>query len=251
MREYLNHNLISVIIPCYNYGGYIKECLDSVFTQTYPDIEAIVVDNGSTDNSAQVIQTFDKVNYLRTKTNLGPSGARNYGAKHASGKYLVFLDADDKLSPEYVSDCMKALADNPSADFAYTDMQMFGRETHIHKAMPFDAEYLKREGNYINIAALVDKHKFIEVGGFKKLPAFEDWDLWLRMVMSGSVGAYVSKPLYYYRRHQGSRDDMTEPQKQEIIRSIRDSYPQLRKYNKKKLSIKGKIKSRLKKLSNR
>src|SRR5690606_1422900 len=92
-------NLISVVIPCYNYGHFLPIAIESVLNQTYLNKEIIVVDDGSSDNTAEVATSYEEVKYIYQK-NRGLSAARNLGAAHSNGEYLVFLDADDWLYPK-------------------------------------------------------------------------------------------------------------------------------------------------------
>ena len=89
------HHFFSVVIPTYNCAEYLKRALSSVFSQTYQDFEIIVVDDGSTDDTSKVMQSFPGVKYIFTKENHGVSRARNEGLTHAKGRYICFLDSDD------------------------------------------------------------------------------------------------------------------------------------------------------------
>src|SRR5215218_4319670 len=91
--------LISVIIPCYNHGAYLSTAIKSVLAQTYPNIEIIVVDDGSTDNTKAVAWGFEKVRHIYQR-NAGLSAARNTGIRNAKGTYILFSDADDWLLPD-------------------------------------------------------------------------------------------------------------------------------------------------------
>ena len=113
-------NKVSLIIPVYNVEKYIRQCLESVAAQTFKDIEVIVIDNNSPDNSAQIIKEFTKKYsnfkmYKRIGGGLG--GARNEGIKHSSGEYLVFLDSDDYIKPNAIEELVKAVDEN-AADMA-------------------------------------------------------------------------------------------------------------------------------------
>ena len=90
---------VSVIIPSHNHGRYISNALESVLSQNIPDLEIIVVDDGSTDDTEAVVKLYPNVNYYR-QSNAGPSAARNFGLKKSTGDYVVFLDADDWLLPD-------------------------------------------------------------------------------------------------------------------------------------------------------
>ena len=102
---------ISIIIPVYNVEEYIKECLDSVMNQTYKDYEVIVVNDGTKDNSMEIVKDYD-VKIINQK-NKGLSGARNTGVKHAQGKYLLFLDSDDTIEKDLLKKLDKATSDQP------------------------------------------------------------------------------------------------------------------------------------------
>src|SRR4051812_30982953 len=108
--------LISVIIPCYNHGSYLAEAIDSILTQTYQYFEIIVVDDGSTDNTRAVAESYKAVKYVY-RNNKGLSAARNTGIDHSNGEYLVFLDADDWLFPNALSINSNCLQQNKEAAF--------------------------------------------------------------------------------------------------------------------------------------
>jgi glycosyltransferase involved in cell wall biosynthesis len=225
------------VITCYNYGKYLSEAIKSAINQTYENIEIIVVDDGSTDNTKEVAHKFkDDIAYYYQK-NSGVASARNNGAKKSKGQYLVFLDADDILSDNYVEICIDKIEDD-SSKYIYTDMNLFGSESRAHEAFDFDPYYLVNKGNYIHVGALIEKDAFIKVGGFSNLEAFEDWDLWLKFLDQGMRGAYTKDAIYNYRRHEGSRDDISDRKKARIIRQILSRHPESKKqFYKKESSI--------------
>ncbi len=119
---------ISVIIPCYNNKPYIRECLNSVLSQTFSDYEVIVVDDGSTDGTGEIIQNYlPRVRYLR-QSNQGPAAARNAGIEAASGEYIAFQDADDLWYPEKLEMQLKFMEANPRFAWAYSDMCTFNEK---------------------------------------------------------------------------------------------------------------------------
>jgi len=109
--------LVSVIIPCYNQAQFLNEAIESVLAQTYPHFEIVVVDDGSSDNTAEVAARYPGVRYLRQE-NAGLAAARNSGLRHSSGSYLVFLDADDRLLPNAVETNLNCLNAHPESAFA-------------------------------------------------------------------------------------------------------------------------------------
>ena len=111
----MSNPLLSVVIPVFNVEKYLPECLDSVLNQKYENIEIIAIDDGSTDNSLNILKKYAKENSnitVLSQENSGPSVARNKGVKYAKGKYVHFLDADDFILPETYSSLIKMMMDN-------------------------------------------------------------------------------------------------------------------------------------------
>src|SRR3990170_2838516 len=120
-NRYLFMPKVSVIIPTYNREKYIVETLQSVFAQTFTDYEVIVIDDGSTDNTADVLRPYlDRIVYIR-KPNGGQGSARNVGIKVAKGEYIAFLDSDDLWMPEKLELQVKYLDNNKDAGLVFTD----------------------------------------------------------------------------------------------------------------------------------
>ncbi|MBC7895526.1 MAG: glycosyltransferase family 2 protein, partial [Cytophagaceae bacterium] len=110
--------LVSIVIPCFNHARFVGEAIDSALHQAQASVEVVVVDDGSTDDSAAVAATRHGVRVIR-QVNRGLSAARNVGLAAASGEYVVFLDADDRLLPHAVAAGLQALSTNASAAFAF------------------------------------------------------------------------------------------------------------------------------------
>src|SRR5258707_10651350 len=116
-------DLTSVIIPCHNQARFLGEAVESVLAQTYPHCEVIVVDDGSTDDSPTIAASFDRVRCL-TQRNRGVAAARNSGLEVSNGDYVVFLDADDRLLPNALQDCVDSLNANPECAFVYGHVKL-------------------------------------------------------------------------------------------------------------------------------
>jgi glycosyltransferase involved in cell wall biosynthesis len=115
--------LVSVVIPTYNRAKYIAEAVESVLKQTYPYIETIVVDDGSTDDTSRILEDFgDRIEYIRQERK-ERSSARNRGIRNAKGEYVAFLDSDDVWCPEKVSEQVRVLKENPEVGAVYTDVE--------------------------------------------------------------------------------------------------------------------------------
>ena len=218
---------ITVVIPNYNLGRFVAEAIESALTQTLRPIEVIVVDDGSTDDSVAIIERHP-VTLIR-QANSGVARARNAGAERARGEYLVFLDADDVLHPEYLERCVEALKNAPPrVAYAYTDMRLFGLESSIFRSRPFDPRALA-EVNFVHASAMVRRSVLFEVGAWN--PAwnigYEDHELWVRMLYRGYTGTYVPGALLRYRRHGPSRNHIQRSVARNLHWKLIVNYPRL------------------------
>jgi glycosyltransferase involved in cell wall biosynthesis len=201
--------LVTIVIPCHNYGRFLSEAVESALAQTYPEVEIVVIDDGSIDDSLEVARRYaDRVRVL-SQENAGMERTCNRGVEEASGEYVVILSADDRIEPAYVEQLHAALAATPDASYAYSSARLFGSEDRLARSRPFSAFLLARGPNYVNGSALVRRSDYLEVGGYSELGeiAYEDWDLWLKLAGRGRRGTYVARPLLHWRRHgNGSRN---------------------------------------------
>lgn len=233
-RQWMEHRApgsssprISIVIASYNYGRFLGEAIESALSQTLPPIEVVVVDDGSTDDSREVARRYPV--RLIEQGNAGVSAARNRGAREAKGDFLVFLDADDILEPEYLARAWDALRTAPpNVAYAYTQMQYFGDRTGIYKAGPFSRKRIL-EGNLVNVSALMRRADFDAVGGFDEACklGLEDADLWVRFLAQGKIGVFVPEPLLRYRRHGRTRNSLSKAEVESLSWRRRISYPRL------------------------
>lgn len=203
---------ISVVITCHDYGRFLEEAVDSVLSQSRPADEIVVVDDGSTDNTAAVVARLRTrvpgIVAVRHGRARGPARAANAGLARTSGSLLVLLDADDRLSPTYLADTSEALAAT-GADIAYTGEVLFGAARGSRPAPPFDPRRLRRQ-NYINKSAMFRRWVLDATGGLR--PDFdglgmEDWELWVHALALGATATPVGSCWLDYRRHPaGSRN---------------------------------------------
>jgi glycosyltransferase involved in cell wall biosynthesis len=225
--------LTSIVVLCHNYGRFLSEAIESALAQDYPNVEVIVIDDGSTDASLEVASRYgERVNVL-TQPNQGLARTCNRGAREASGEYFLFLSADDRLEPTYVSELFEALRRTPDASFAYCAARLFGAESGIAPSRPFSAFSLIRGRNYINGSALTRRADYLAAGGYPEdlgEGAFDDWDFWLTMVERGHRGTYVPKPLLRWRRHEGGSKNPASRGASDIETArVRDRHVQLQR----------------------
>lgn len=202
--------LVSIIIPCYNYGQYVGDAIESALKQTYQPIEIIVSDDGSTDNTADVVKKYKGVTYLH-KTNSGVVDTVNQAVAQAKGDFIVRLDADDTLEPSYVAETMAILKDAPeSVGFVYTDVHDFGATDGVTKFQDYSASALA-EKNFVHATSLTRRDVYTKTGGLSPdlHGGQEDWDFWLSAYDHGFVGIYLPKPLLNYRHHPNSRNSQS------------------------------------------
>jgi glycosyltransferase involved in cell wall biosynthesis len=204
----MNEPLVSIVVLCHNYARFLPEAIESALAQDYPPLEVLVIDDGSTDDSLDVASRYD-VKVL-TQENQGLARTCNRGAREAAGEHFLFLSADDRLEPTYVSELVAALEREPDASFAYCAARLFGAESRVAPSRPFSAFLLVRGRNYVNGSALTRRADYLDAGGYPEdlgEGAFDDWDFWLTMLDRGHRGTYVPKPLLHWRRHSGGSKD--------------------------------------------
>lgn len=222
--------LVSIIIPCYNQALFLEEAVDSVLGSTYPNIEIIIVDDGSHDHSAKIALKIHEKNpekiHVIMQENAGPAIARNVGVKAASGKYILPLDGDDKISKEYIQRAVEVLEKNQEVRVVYCEAEKFGNQSGNWKLKPFSRKALALD-NMIFVSAFYRKNNWEKCGGYdpRMTWGWEDWEFWINMLKSG--GEVVKLPItgFYYRIREGSRRKSTDKEaKQKTIDLINEKH---------------------------
>jgi predicted O-linked N-acetylglucosamine transferase (SPINDLY family)/GT2 family glycosyltransferase len=199
--------LVSIIIPCYNHANLLRESVESVVNQTYQNWECIIVNDGSTDDTSNfanyLIQLYpQKALRLIDKPNTGPADSRNVGVQNSSGKLILFLDADDKIHPKFLEECVEVLSAKPNVGFVYTDVQHFGANCDFVNHGDFEPNKFLRD-NQAPATSLFRKEIYEQVGGLKKVMKLgcEDWEFWISAYEKGWLGYRLPQPYLYYRQH--------------------------------------------------
>ena len=202
---------VSVVVPCFNQRGYLRECIESVLAQDFPDWELIVVDDCSTDGDpAEVLTEIGdrRVRLLRHETNRGLGAARNTGFQAATAPLVLPLDADDALAPTFLSTLVPMLDADPELDCAFADFELFGVTTGVRQ---FDVRSIAALADWQwlpGAGVLMKRELWRRAGGYSEAEVLrlgnEDWDFWLRAGTVGFRAALFPEPLYRYRQHEES-----------------------------------------------
>lgn len=225
---------ISVIVPSYNVEKYLAEALDSVAAQTYPDWECIIVDDGSTDGTADVARSYcrkDSRFTLVSQENRGLSGARNAGVANASGEFLLPLDADDRIAPRYMELAMKVFEERPETKLVYGGARLFGDKNEPWKLPEYNYE-LFLSGNCIYCTSFFRRSDAVAAGLYDETfrSGYEDWDFLLRLLRADSVVFKIPQVMFYYRQHRnGSLLTAAVGNEEQLIKRIVAKYPQIYK----------------------
>lgn len=197
----------SIIIPCYNRAHFIGGAIESVLRQTYQSFEIIVVDDGSTDETAQAVAVYPQVQLIR-QSNSGTAAARNTGLGAARGEYVVFLDSDDLLLPDALQIGVDALAHHPDCAFVYGYCQYIAADgsrlpTPYRPRVRKDYyRHLLRQ-NFIQSNGVVMYRRSAVDGFHLATNGCEDWDLYLRIAKDHKIHCHEQEVLQY-RRHSSS-----------------------------------------------
>ena len=201
---------ISVIIPCFNHGIYIQEALDSVLITKYPfEYEIIIINDGSTDPIT--IKILEGLNDSRIQVihqkNAGPSVARNNAISHSRGKYILPLDADNKISPKFLCKGFEILTSNEGISIVHSKGIKFGLNNKSEFGGIVDFQQLVLY-NTVDTCALFRKTVWEKVGGYDEFLSkrgLEDWDFWLCCAENGFKFHFIDEVLFYYRENENSR----------------------------------------------
>lgn len=207
---------VSIVTPCFNHGRWLRECIDAVRHQTYPDVEMIVVDDASTDREtiaymAELALDTD-VDVVRMPENSGPSVARNCGLERSTGRYVLPVDADNVLLPDAVERLVAQLQGaGEHVGYIYPNVQYFGNREDYFEPPAFNPWLLTR-GNFADNCSLIDREVFDH--GFRYpediFLGHEDWDFFLTLTSHGIEGEPARAKTVRYRKHGFTRSDLVE-----------------------------------------
>jgi glycosyltransferase involved in cell wall biosynthesis len=211
----------SVVVAAYNVEEFVGPAVGSALSQTYPEVEVIVVNDGSTDGTAETLEPFrGRIKYVE-QPNSGLAAARNRGLREAEGEYVALLDGDDLWLPNRLEKVIGFLEDHPDTGFATSDAFFLvdgsPERRRYYDELPGgfrtrDQAYWILDYNFIMGMAVVRRSLFATHGTFdESLGTSEDWDLWIRFILGGERAGLVDEPLAFYRRRAGTLS-VDEPQ---------------------------------------
>ncbi len=201
---------ISIIIPCFNGEKYIRETLDCLQKQTIDDWECVIVNDGSTDNSLEILKEYaamdSRYKYI-DKKNEGPAIARNTAIAASSGKYILPLDADDLIAPSYAEKAIDYLETHQKCKLVYCKAQFFGNRNGIVNLPVYSFKELPYE-NSIFCSCIYRKGDFDKTLGYNPNMAFrnEDWDFLLSFLDENDDVFCLPETLFFYRQHGVTRN---------------------------------------------
>ncbi|WP_316806889.1 glycosyltransferase family A protein [Pedobacter agri] len=198
----------SIIVPCYNQGQFLQETLESILAQKLKNWECIIINDGSIDKTEEIsfdwVEKDNRFHYYR-QMNLGLSSARNAGISKAKGKYILPLDADDIISPDYLLEAALAFSSNENISLIYCKAKKFGVENRDWELPAYSFKKLLLE-NCIFCSAIYRKSDWETSTKYDESlkNGWEDWDFWLKILTPKSIVYQIPKVLFFYRTSESS-----------------------------------------------
>lgn len=235
---------VTALIPTYNCAAYVADAVESVLAQTYPVHEILVVDDGSTDHTAEVLARFgDRIRYIR-QVNAGPPAARNTGISQATGDFIALLDSDDLWVPEKLRLQMEYFDQHPACGLVYSDMKTFDQTGIIEESVKASRNLTLPSGSIFSqlwaetlfqtSSVVIRKECFDTAGLFDTMLRMgDDYEIFLRIARHYEFGC-VDQPLVLYRQHptQGTRSwgkqlQQNQPWEFLVLKRVLDRYPEI------------------------
>ena len=213
---------ISVIVPCFNQGIYLRECVNSILIQSFQNWECIIIDDGSTDDTSEIafelLQKDSRLKYFK-KINGGLSSARNFGIEKASGEFILPLDADDYISSNYLELTRMQFATSSTVKVAYGMVEYFGvfqRREISHPEFNFEKQLYY---NQIHCCGLFRREEAIGINGYdeKMVYGYEDWDFYIRLIGGIGLAVQVTDCNLFYRIKDVSMSTLLRSDGKELI----------------------------------
>lgn len=225
----MTQSLVSVIVPIYNMERYLEEAVDSILLSDYSNIEVILVDDGSTDGSYAVAQRYglqdSRVRFYK-QVNAGACAARNYAISLAKGVYILPVDADNRISPTFISRAVTELERDAEVKVVCPRAEFFGERSGEWKLPPFSLKLLARK-NMMDTCALYRKSDWERVGGYcEEIIAREDWEFWIAVLKDGGKVVRLPQVELYYRVRPASKRVTDRSLKKHVVNVLNKRHPE-------------------------
>lgn len=220
---------VSIIIPAFNSGEFIAETLESVLGQTYENWECVVVDDGSKDNTSEIVKKYcflDSRFIYFFQENQGPSIARNHGIAQSTGDFILPLDGDDIIEKTYIEKSVSHFHSYPQTKLIYCKAQLFGAEQGAWALPDYNYESFIWS-NSIFCSAMFRRSDFNNTSGYNPNMRYglEDWDFWLSLLHEHDIVYQIPEVLFFYRKRNSSRDSIAHEHLAEMQRQIVLNHP--------------------------
>jgi glycosyltransferase involved in cell wall biosynthesis len=218
------YKLISIIVPCFNQCQFLPDALDSVLNQSYKNWECIIVDDGSIDSTKEISIHYcnldNRIHYYYIE-NSGLSTARNYGINHSIGEYILPLDADDIIAPQYLNIATSILDNNDKIKMVYCIGQMFGYENRIWDLPEYDFQLLLKK-SIIFCSGVYRRVDFNKTSGYSidMKYGLEDWEFWISLLKNGGIVHRITDVLFYYRTKEISMANSLSREKLDYLQRV-------------------------------
>lgn len=220
---------VSVIMPCYNDGAYIEDAVASVKAQTYPEIELIIIDDGSDEpRTRAILEKLESSGTTLLHTDRQrPAGARNAGIAAAAGEYILPLDADDLIEPSYIEKAVRVLDENDDIGVVYCHADLFGEQSGPWKLPEYSLEEMLLD-NVVFVTAMFRREDWRRVGGYRTTMehGMEDYDFWLSILELDRQICQLPEVLFHYRIKPVSRTTKFQKDLAVVQQTYRTIYKQ-------------------------
>lgn len=229
--------LCSVVVPCFNPGNYLREAVDSALASRYPAVEVVVVDDGSTETETlrQLRECAALPNvHVHVQEHRGPSAARNEAIRRASGTYVLPLDADDRIHPDFVPRAVAELERNARAGLVSCEVEYFGDRSGRCRLPAYRFPGILLRNSFVS-SCMFRRQDWAAIGGYREnlRHGGEDWDFWISIVELGREVVPLDDVLFYYRQHGPSRTtgSLQPNHLRETVRAVRMNHEALFRRN--------------------
>ena len=220
----MSNPTITIIIPCYNDFQYIEQSVQSALNQTYPNIEVIVVDDGSNVETKTVLKKIEpKISQLITQENQGQSTARNIGIQAAKGEFILVLDSDDYFEPSFCEESVAVFSTDASIKIVTCQATLLFSDDKKELYIPNGGDIKSfMYGNCALGTSMFKKEDWKIVSGYDETmrSGFEDWEFFIRLLKSGGTAFVIQKPLYTYRKREASTTTRANKARYDLLHFI-------------------------------